>query len=819
MGWLSRWAVRSPKIAIGAWVLFMIVVLGGGGALKGTLNDSFSLPDTESTTAQTLLAKGGSAAASTGDTAKVVFSPVSGTVLQPAVVQEVTKLAAQIAAIPSVTCVTNPLGKNVGKACPPAPDYSKMTAEQKAELAKVALVFAPISADRTVGFLTVSFAQAVQDVPAADANQIIELTKEANGTTVGDTTLTVGANGQVLANAGAKPPSSELIGISFALLILLFAFGSVVGAFLPILSSVVALSLGITLVSVAARWLDVATFAPILASMIGLGVGIDYSLFVINRFRQGLDQGKDSTESAMEAVNTAGRAVQFAASTVIIALLGLFILRIGFFNGLAVGAAVTVLMVMLGALWLLPAFLSLAGRRAFGVRMPWVDPNDPHVAPPMAPGEHPGVLEAFRAVGIGVRWFFWILLFPISLVGLGWKRIFGSKPHTRGNVFARHGARLQRHPWLIGGGALLTIIVIALPVFSLRQGFADDSGAPNGSPAKIAYDLLSVGFGPGSNGPFYIAAQLPKAGDTAGIPALVTALNGADNVATAVAIPNFDPTSDVTTIIVVPKSAPQAEATAQLLTNLRQNVIPPAVATSGIKAYVGGTQAITADFTTVLTEKLPLFLGIVVGLGFLVLALLFRSIVIPLTAVLTSLLSLGAALGITVAVFQWGWFASILGVTSTGPIFPFLPIMVFAILFGLSMDYQVFLVTRMQEEWHHTADNRAAVRRGLAGSGRVVAIAAAIMTSVFASFIPTTNSFVKVFGIALSSAVLLDAFIVRLIIVPSVMTLVGKANWWIPSWLDKVLPKVSVEGDTDFAAQSALIDDIPEDELQGASGH
>ncbi|TAK69410.1 MAG: MMPL family transporter [Actinomycetota bacterium] len=820
MGGLSRWAVLHPKSAILGWFVLMVVVFVGGGAAAGTLNDSFNLPDTESTTAQTLLESNGTSQAAFGNTAKVVFSPSTGTVTDPAVVQRVTTLANEIAAVPSVECVQNPLGQNVGAKCAAdsgVPDLSKLTPAQQAEAAKALAVFSPISPDKSVGYLTVDFAGAAEDVPVDDATKVLNLVKAANGSTVGNATLTVGANGDVLTFAGQEPPSSELIGILVALIILLFAFGSVVGAILPILSATISLSLGLVLVNVAARWLDVATFAPILASMIGLGVGIDYSLFVINRFRQALDVGRTSREAALEAVRTAGRAVQFAAVTVVIALLGLFILRINFFNGLAVAAAVTVFMVMLGALWLLPAFLSLVGHRAFGVRMPWVSKLAPHVAPPMKGDKHPGILAAFRAVGIGVRWFFWILFFPISLIGLAWHKLTSGRAHEHGNAFARHGNRLQRHPWLIGGSAFIVMMLFAIPAFSIRQGFADDSGAPVGSPAKIGYDLLSEGFGPGSNGPFFVAAQLPAPGQAAGVPALVQALASAPDVAQAVAIPNFtDPGADVVSIIVVPKSAPQDEATSDLLSTLRSDVIPQATASSGIKAYVGGTQAITQDFTTVLVEKLPLFLAVVVGLGFLVLVVLFRSLVVPLTAVLTSLLSLGAAIGITVAVFQWGWLTSVFGVTATGPIFPFLPIMLFAILFGLSMDYQVFLVTRMQEEWLHRGDNRAAVRRGLAGSGRVVAIAAAIMGSVFAAFIPTNVTFIKLFGVALASAVLLDAFVVRLIIVPSLMTVLGRVNWWLPGWLDKIIPHVSVESEEDYEAEAAAIEDVPEDELESA---
>jgi putative drug exporter of the RND superfamily len=277
--------------------------------------------------------------------------------------------------------------------------------------------------------------------------------------------------------------------------------------------------------------------------------------------------------------------------------------------------------------------------------------------------------------------------------------------------------------------------------------------------------------------------------------------------------------SSISAVQVIPTTAPQDEATADLLVRMRSDVIPPVAAATGLTAYVGGTLAITSDFTTVLTDALPIFLLVVIGFGFLALVLLFRSILVPLTGVVTSLLSLAAAMGMTVAVFQWGWLAQALGITSTGPIMPFLPIMVFAILFGLSMDYHVFLVSRMQEEWGHTGDNDRAVRRGLAASGRVVMIAAAIMISVFSAFVLGNEPTIKLFGLALASAVLFDAFVIRLIIVPSIMYQLGRANWWLPGWLGRILPNVAIETEEDAAFEAAEIDDIPDQPAPAASSH
>jgi RND superfamily putative drug exporter len=568
--------------------------------------------------------------------------------------------------------------------------------------------------------------------------------------------LTVGASGAVLGFAEATPPViGEAVGVTVALIILLIAFGSAIAAGLPIVTALFGLAGGLSLVVVTANFLDVATFGPTLAAMIGLGVGIDYALFIVNRYRQSTMAGHDPRSAALEAVRTSGRAVAFAATAVIIALMGLLVLGISFFYGLAIAAAVTVLMMALSALWLLPALLSLLGTRALGWKMPWA----------RKPKE--------------------------------W--------HPEGGGFAHYGRLLQKRPWVGTVAALAAVLLIAAPTLGLRLGFSDDGGRAEGSSLRTGYDLLAAGYGAGVNGPFFIAVELPEAGDAEALATTIGALEATDGVAgtlpTVEMLPvALQPTDSVTAIQVIPDSAPQDVETTELLDRIRTDTIPPVEDATGVQAYVGGFQAVTSDFTDVINDALPIFLTVVVGLGFVALVILFRSIVVPLTGALTSLLSLAAALGITTAVFTWGWGASLIGVESTGPIFPFLPVMVFAILFGLSMDYQVFLVSRMQEEWQRTGDNRAAVRRGLAGSGRVVVIAALIMASVFLAFVPSPTVEIKLFGVALGSAVLIDAFIVRLVLVPSLMTIIGRANWWLPAPLGRVLPKVDVEGGADEIA-------------------
>lgn len=790
MGSLSSGAIRRPVLALLAWV----IVIGAAGffayTLDGKFNDSFSLPNTESALAQNFLEEVSAQDAST-NSATVVWSPASGTVQDKAVKREIDALLTKVAGISGVTCVTSPYGKDYGSACPKkesaAPDLPPGTPPEFAQQVKEAFekgttdvtfpegtpqaeqqqlldllkankaakeATSTISKDGTIAYATVTFAGAGPAVAnAAQADAFVSAVAAAS-----TPTLQVGATGQILTAAQGGPGLSEGVGILAAIIIIIILFGSLVAAGLPIMVAVVGLLVGQLLILVIARFLEVASFAPQLASMIGLGVGIDYSLFILNRFRQEVRAGKDPKEAIGTAVRTAGRAVLFAGGTVIIALLGLFVLGVSFFYGLAIAAAATVFVVMLAALILLPAVASLLGRHTLGLRMPWA--------------RHPK-----------------------------------PKPLDQ-SMWAGYGALLQKAPWLSALLAFALVVLLAIPAFSIRQGFPDNGTAAPGSTARVGFDLMSKGFGPGVNGPFFVAVTLPLPLDDTALTKTVKALAATEGVAST--IPNkdmlplyktatiggknspFSQSGIVTSVLVQPTTAPDDPATNALLNRLRTQT-SQTIAPTGAAIYVGGTQAVTQDFTNVLISVLPLFLLIVIGLGFIALFLLFRSLLIPLTAAITSLLSFAAALGVTVAVFQWGWGASLIGVATTGPILPFLPIMVFAILFGLSMDYEVFLVSRMQEGWNTSSDNKEAVRYGLAGSGKVVVAAALIMSSVFLAFVPVPNDTIKLFGVALASAVLIDAFIVRLVLVPSVMSLLGRANWWLPKWLANHMPKITVE--------------------------
>ena len=476
--------------------------------------------------------------------------------------------------------------------------------------------------------------------------------------------------------------------------------------------------------------------------MIGLGVGIDYALFILSRFRNALDEGLEPRPAAIAAVDTAGRAVLFAGVTVIIALMGMFLLGLSFLYGVAMSAALAVLMTMIAALTLLPALLSIAGRRVDRLRIPGLGSRVPSTAE-------------------DTRWFRW-------------------------------SREIQRRPVLaavLSGGLL---IALCIPTLSLRLGSNDAGTDPAGTTTREAYDLLAEGFGPGFNGPFSIVAALPEKGDDTALTELSKELKTESNVAeTTPVIVNEAGNTGVFQLY--PKTSPQSEKTTELLDHIRDELIPPLEQRTGAQVHVGGITAIFEDFGTAIAEKLPLFIGVVVLLSALLLMAVFRSVLVPLKAIVMNLLSIGAAFGLIVAVFQWGWGASLIGIDGEGPIISFFPIFLFAIIFGLSMDYEVFLMSRMHEEWENSHDATQAVTRGLALTGRVITAAAAIMVTVFLSFMIGEDRIIKLFGLGLASAVFIDAVIIRSVLVPAIMQLFGASAWWLPGWLGRILPRLNVE--------------------------
>jgi putative drug exporter of the RND superfamily len=613
-----------------------------------------------------------------------------------------------------------------------------------------------INADRTVGFFQVPFDKQPNNISNSEAKTFVDAVTNTSGDG-----LTAAVTGQLAEQANGQSIGSTGLGVLLALIVLLLVYGSFFAAILPILSALLALGTAVGLIGVLSHAIGMPSISPELTLLIGLGVGVDYALFIVTRHRQGLVAGRDVESSIINAVNTSGRAVLFAGIIVCIALLGMFALGVSFLYGLAVAAAIGVALTMVAALTLLPAMLGFIGPKVMSRKQKRnLAENGP------------------RIVGADSKGF-----------------------------WPNWADRVQKYPWLSAGVALVVIIAIALPFFSLRLGSADQGTDPAGTPTRVAFDMLSKGFGPGFNGPLMLVGvvQPDQHAVVDDVVHEVSQQPNVDSVSDPLYIPSKTGDGEVVLINVYPDSAPQDAATTDLVNHLRSDTVPQAVGHSGINLLVGGSTAIFVDFSNVLSSKLPLFIGLVVLLSFLLLMTVFRSFVIPLTAAVMNLLSIGAAFGILVAVFQWGDLGGLIGLSGTSPVEAFLPVMLFAILFGLSMDYQVFLVSRMHEEYIKSGgNNRMAVRNGLAATGKTITAAALIMILVFGSFILGGNRVIKEFGIGLAGGILVDAVLIRMAIVPSIMMLFGKANWWFPGWLDRILPRLSVDADD-------LVTQMPDD--------
>jgi RND superfamily putative drug exporter len=622
-----------------------------------------------------------------------------------------------------------------------------------------------VNSDRTVGFLQVDFDKTPNNIPNSEAKQFVDTVTRTSGDG-----LTVSVTGSLAENANNPSFSSTGLGVLLALIVLLLVFGSVFAALLPIVSALFALGTAVGVIGLLSHALGMPSISPEVMLLIGLGVGVDYALFIVTRHRQGLVAGRDPESSIVNAVNTSGRAVLFAGIIVCIALLGMFAIGVSFLYGLALAAAVGVALTMVAALTLLPAMLGFIG---------------------------PKVMSRKQKKNLAVNG----------------PRVVGAD--SKG-FWPNWADRVQRYPWISAGVALAIVVAIALPFFSLRLGSADQGTDPAGTPTRVAFDTLSKGFGPGYNGPLMLVSVVQPDQRHVIDTVVQDVSQQADvaKVATPLYIPSKTGNGDVVLVNVYPQTAPQDAATTDLVNHLRSDTIPQAVGTSGVNVLVGGTTAIYIDFANVLASKLPLFIGLVVLLSFLLLMTVFRSFVIPLTAAVMNLLSIGAAFGILVAVFEWGDLGSLIGLSGTSPIEAFLPVMLFAILFGLSMDYQVFLVSRMHEEYIKSGgDNKVAVRNGLAATGKTITAAALIMILVFASFILGGERVIKEFGIGLAAGIAVDAVLIRMAVVPSLMMMFGKANWWFPGWLDRLLPKLSVDAD-DLSVKTAE-QPAPEPELAG----
>jgi RND superfamily putative drug exporter len=708
---LGRWCFQHRRLVLVFWLAALIVVGGVSAAAKTDFSSKFQLSNTQSSTALSLLQKDFPAVS--GDADQIVLQAKTGTIRAAAVKTPIAKMLAEVATLPHVSSVTSP--------------YTATGATQ-------------VSKDGTIGFATVHFNDQATSLPKAAIDKVISVAENARSSNV-----QVELGGQAIEQAQQQSSSDSTgLGILFAIIVLGIVFGAFFATFLPLITALVAIAIGYSITGLLSHTFAVASFSTILGVLIGLGVGVDYALFIVTRHRTGLKGGRTVEDAAVNAINTAGRAVFFAGITVCIALLGQFALGVSFLYGVAVSAAITVALTMLSALTLLPALLGFWGMKVFSRKQRRLME---------ASGPQPEVV-----IGFWRRW----------------------------------AEGLQRRPILPAILALGVVVVIALPIFTLRLGLDDAGSDPSSTTSRQAYDLLAKGFGPGFNGPFELVGELPAKSDLTAFTAVVKKVStepGVVRVTPAV----LSPSGQVAIADVYPSTSPQAAQTTVLLHKLRNHVIPAATAGTGVTVLVGGATAIQADFAHVLSSKLPLFIGVVVVLAFLLLMTVFRSLLIPIVASIMNLLSVGAALGIMNTFFEWGWGDSLLGNSGKSPVEVFIPVLLFSILFGLSMDYEVFLVSRIHEEWLHTKDNAAAVVLGQAETGRVITAAATIMILVFASFLLGGNIIIEQFGVGLAGAIIIDAFIVRTILVPSLMHLIGKSNWWLPGWLDRILPQLNVE--------------------------
>lgn len=614
-----------------------------------------------------------------------------------------------------------------------------------------------LSTDGTVGYATVTYTDDAYNLPLGDIESVGEFAHELDAVDG----LTVGHGGYAASRLSVPEVGvGELAGLIIAGVILVIAFGSGRAATVPLISAVAAVSAALGLLGLLTNLDPITTSAPMLAVLLGLGVGIDYALFIVNRHRLGLKAGRPVRESIVAAMTTSGRAVVFAGITVAIALLGMVVPRIGFLTGLAMAAAVTVAMSVVASTTLVPALLALYGDRVLSKRE-----------------------RAVVAAGVTAA----------------------DAVPTAGR-FAR---LVERRPAAASLAAVAILVTLAIPVLSIRLGTADQGNDPAGTPSRVAFDLLTEGFGPGVNGALVVVADLGSQGaltaDAATDPTLAPpalAALGADLAAdpsvAAVIGPLPSANGSAALFQVIPVDRPQAEATEDLVSRIRHDYVPDAEA-AGYTVNVGGATASNIDFTDRIADSIPLFFTLVVGLSMAVLLVAFRSVVLPLVGALLNLLSAAAAFGVVVAVFQWGWGHQLIGVGDGGPIEPFVPLILFALLFGLSMDYQVFLVSRMAELWHSTGDSRYAVRRGLAEVSRVIVAAASIMVVVFGSFVTSESRIMKLLGLGLAVAIALDAFVIRVVLMPAIMRVLGRASWWMPAWLDRIVPHIDIDGHDDEA--------------------
>jgi len=761
---LARFSFRKRWLMVfGIWLPVLVLLSVLSGVVGTDYRTDFNQPDSESKLVQEAFTKLGNKEEA-GFQAQIVFTAAQGND-DPAVQSAMTTFITAVDDLDHVTAVS-----------PYSPEGSKQNSPAGSKANKLGK--------------DVSFAQLnVEKLDQAGTKKIGDAIM-ALGDKVHVPGLQIEYGGQVFQKI--EFPASEVLGILAAVIILLIAFGSVVAMGLPIGTAVAGLGVAMALVGLSSNGFSIPEFGPQMAAMIGLGVGIDYALFIVSRYREHLNMGEDPETATIAAVDTSGRAVIFAGITVMISLLGLFIMGLSFVRGLAVAGATGVLVMMVASITLLPALLGFTGTRihtttraaATAVGLVVVCGIAGVIIDNLGPLMGFGLLGAVVVMGASYLPFGRSLRQPLPHRA--------EKPREQ-QFWFRWSRFIQHRPWpafALGAGVLVTL---AIPLFGIRLGFGDQGNSPKDSTVRQAYDLVAGGFGPGANGPLVMISTDPKA-DAASVAKVDSALAADPNI--AFATPGTQIGAGTWFWSVSPKTAPQDAATADLVHRLRDVELPA----TGIKVNVGGFTAGGIDFATYISGRLPLLIGAVLVLSFLLLMLVFRSLLVPLKAVVMNLLSVGAAYGVIVAIFQWGWGLGLIGVDKKGPVEAWAPMMLFAIVFGLSMDYEVFLLSRMKEEFDRTGDNTTAVADGLAVTARVITAAAIIMVCVFSAFVLGDDRNLKLFGLGMAVAVFVDATVVRMILVPATMELLGARNWWMPKWLDRILPHLNVEGSHDEPA-------------------
>ncbi len=716
---LGRSSARHPFQVLGLWLLAAVAIVGLQGAAGGQFDNSERVPGVESQHAADVL--NDRFPSHGGQSARIVLHTDEGRLDDAAHSATVTRTREQLAGGHGVAGVTDPFAAHAS---------------------------------------AVSFDGKTAYVDVAYALDKLTTTQLDDATAVTDHARTRGVSVELtgaLAQLKQSDPSSELIGVGVAIIVLLIAFGSVVAMGLPIMTALLGIFVGAAAVGVLSSVMDVPEFSLILCAMIGLGVGIDYALFIVTRHRQYLHEGMSVHDAAGTANATAGQAVLLAGTTVVIAILGLFLAGLPAISAMGVSVALVVSIAMVAALTLLPGLLGLTGTK--------IDKLSIH------------------------------------------RKSHVTKPADE-TISGRWAHHVGSHPVRYAIASLGVLCAIAVPSLSMRIGTPDDGNAAKSTTQRTAYDHLAAGFGRGFNGPIQAVVEVTSPADRAAVDRVRDALRADPGVAD-VTTPVFNPAGDTALLTANPTTAPQDERTDQLVRHLRSDVLPAAVRGTDARVSLTG-QAMVTDLADRITDRLPIFIAAIVALSFVLLMIVFRSILVPLKAALMNLLSIAAAYGVLVAVFQWGWGNELIGIHNTMPINPLLPLIMFAILFGLSMDYEVFLLSRIREEYVATGDNHEAVVRGLSSTARVITSAALIMISVFGAFVLGDDPNAKLFGVGLAVAVFLDATLVRMVLVPSTMSLLGRANWWLPGWLDRILPHLDLEG---AGTQAPVVGIEPEREL------